>query len=1021
MGKRNLKNELAIIFSIVILLTSILPLAALSAPSTSPQPEEPYERVIYKAGSWYSEYMGYDGKRNLIVGYQGSREIIETQASDKQPIKFSLKNNTLLRGVYLPYSYPQENPQLEAVNFFLEDERGNIYGPFTTRPSTVGNIQEASEKQEMPKGFSVETISIDNIYIPEQEIVLKAGSYSLYTNDDTRHVRNNETGLGAAVLIKGIDYSAWQKYKENLLKWVLENDPENSDIRENAISVAGSQDLAGVRLNPGSYEAISVEKPPTKLFSATFTLDDSYQIDEVVFNTFNGGQGAPPGLVSIADNAGKEYGQYQAYGGILGTIPNGLWIAAPGIVLPAGEYILSLPDMSVVAYDNEGYPDFYVSVSPMPPQLFDFTGRYQINLDTIKTSTIMGPVQEGRSSFSLKDFELTVLDKCDTIELIGKYEGMPFSQICEITERDENSLKASFTFAADLTKLPYKAKIGAGGVVTLQKEQGRAAKLDLQGDATFERAASETKGADFNSYQLTASGNMIGKDLPPYVLTALGAKMPSAGNIPGPDGPAQAAAGALFPPLVGVVVHVLETLLKPKPKAKVRDKDWYKDKYPGKTDEELAMIMMADALGNTDEPDDDPFSVGDNEKPGGSDYVSPGSSDGGYEGDYEPEDYNDQTDSSDSDGDVRSDEDSYEKTDKSAEKAPESEQKVPAEPELEPPQPAEPETMVVQTDHKGGTTEYVKDPVTGEWVNPQTGGVFDPEAYEKVVKPGFEKDKEFINSEFEKNTKGETAHDRWVREEELKRQEKLREEEYLIKLGKKHGTSNKEELEEIIGKIQAIDKKIADTWNAAGNLNAGLETGAKAVGAVSDGVIDGMANATGPVGKKIRVIYKVTKGVAGTMAKDGISAKSLASGLAKGGTDAYSDFVKNPAAKALVTVSGEVVGGGISEGWEGAAKGAVDGAVKAGLDAVPDALSKGYGGDLISTAAKGGKVRVAWDVGGKLSGKTVTKEVAEKFVTQKINRQVVHSTIKTAAGLTDEFAIKPGITEPIKEEIGKMF
>ena len=55
MGKRNLKNELAIIFSIVILLTSILPLAALSAPSTSPQPEEPYERVIYKAGSWYSE------------------------------------------------------------------------------------------------------------------------------------------------------------------------------------------------------------------------------------------------------------------------------------------------------------------------------------------------------------------------------------------------------------------------------------------------------------------------------------------------------------------------------------------------------------------------------------------------------------------------------------------------------------------------------------------------------------------------------------------------------------------------------------------------------------------------------------------------------------------------------------------------------------------------------------------------------------------------------------------------------
>ncbi|KJS84864.1 MAG: hypothetical protein JM58_10105 [Peptococcaceae bacterium BICA1-8] len=980
MGKRNLKKKLAVIFCIVIFLASILPLAALCAPSTSPPPEEPYERVFYKTGSWYSEYMNYDENRNLIIGYQGSREITETQASDKAPIKFSLKTDTLLRGVYLPYSYPQENPQLETVSFFIEDELGNIYGAFVTRPSTVGNIQDLSETQkEASKGSS-----IDNIFIAEQEIVLLAGNYSLHISDDTRLVRNSETGLAGAVLIKGVDYSAWQKYKKNLLKWVLENDPEKSGDanEENVIAVGGSQGLVGIRENPESYEAILREKPPTKPFPASFTLEESFQIDEIVFNTFNGGQGTPPGIISIADKAGKVYGQYQAYGGMLGTIPNGLWIAAPGIVLPAGEYILSLPDMSVVAYDNEGYPDFYVSVSPMPPQLFDFTGTYQINLDTIKTSTIMGPVKDGQSSFSLKDFELTVLDKGDSIELIGRYEGMPFSQICEITEREENSLKASFNFAADLTKLPYKAKIGAGGLVILQKEQVIAAKLDLQGDATFERAASETKGADFNTYQVTASGNMLGKDLPPYVLTALGAKMASAGNIPGPDGPAQAAAGALFPPLVGVVVHVLETLLRPKPKAKAkaRDKDWYKDKYPGKTDEELAMIMMADAMGNTDEPDDDPFSVGDNEKSEGSGYSPSESSDEGYESDYESEDYDDQTDSSDSDSDLGEEDSNKEPS------VPKSEQELPAEQELEP-EPVEPETMTIQTDHKGGTTEYVKDPETGEWVNPLTGGVFDPEAYEKVVKPGFEKDKEFINKEFEKNTKGETAHDQLVKEAEAKIQEKLKEEEYLIKLGKKHGTSDKKELEAIIGKTQAIDKKIADTWTAAGNLNAGLETGAKAVGAVSDAVIDGMAAATGPAGKNIRVIYKVSKGALGTMAKDGISTTSLASGLAKGGADAYSDFVKNPAAKALVTVSGEVVGGGISEGWEGAAKGAVEGAVKAGLDAVPDALSKGYGGELISTSLKGGKVRVAWEAGGKLSGKTVTAEAAAKFATQKINRQ----------------------------------
>lgn len=1020
-----IKKLLALI-AIVLIFITVLPVAVLGAENKTPPPEEPYQKVVFKQGNWYSEYMDYDDSTHLIVGYQGNRTLEETQPTNKTtanaPLQLSLKSKTLLRGVYFPFTYPAEKPNIKDVNFWLEDKLGNKYGPWAIVSTPVIKVVEMSfSSKEIEKKASNEPVFMDCIFTAEQEIVLPAGDYVLNTTDNTRLVRNTETGLAGAVLIKGIEHSSWQKYKEKLLEWQINQDPKNSPSQKAELKVAGSAELAQSFNNPEKYEANS-QKAPAKPLPASISLKESTLIDKIVFNTYNAGKGATPGLISLTDKNGKVYGNYQAYGGMLREAANGMWIAAPGIVIPAGDYVFSLPDMAVTEYDEQGYPDFFVSITPLPPQHYDFTGRYIIDLDAIKTSTIMGPVKESKSSFSLKQFELTVLDQGDTLEVIGKYEGMPFSQLCKVVERNENMVKAPFAFKMDLSHLPYKAKLGVLGTITLQKFPGAPPKIDFLGETVFERAASAEKGADYNTYKVLAKGSLAGKDLPAYVAAALGARMPSVGNIPGPSGSGQAAVGTLFPPLAVVVAQVLQSVLKPKPKASKgksgkRDKGWYKDKYPGKTDEQIAHIMLADAMGNTDEPDDDPLSVGDNERSSPSGNDSSGEGESSYEDSYE-EDSADESGSSASNSDFG--EDSPPEEGKPAEnELPGSDSSDPTDPS----QPSEPETLVLQTDHKGGTTEYVKDPETGEWVNPLTGGILDPEVYEKVVKPGFEKDKDFINQEFEKNTKGETEFDDEVRKAEAARIKAAAEADYLRKLGKKYGTSDEQELWETIEKRRDLDKAVADAYIKAGNLNAGLENAATVTVVVTDTIIDGMANVTGPLGgKQVRAGYKLFKGIGGTMAEKGVSTNSFASGFVKGGADAATDYIDNPYAKAAVTVGGEAIGQGISDGWEGLANGAVDGTLKVGIGAITDKVAgDGFGNDMVTTSLKNGSVRVAVKSGGKWSGRILSETGAKVFKDNKVTQQVGQSLIKGASGLVDEFGVKPGLADPIKDSISERF
>lgn len=947
-----MKKMRARIFILCFTLINLLPLTAFAAGDIAP-PDKPYEKVASKSGGWYSEPIAYNGKTNLVVGYTGSWKI-----SKEDQIGFEIKEKTVVSGIYLPLAEGLEG----EVVLHLEDSGGNIYKGFSVEKQRSGQIRESKES-----GSS--EIETTYIFTPKGDITLAKGQYSLLVEGS-----KNLTG---AFLVKGFHFGAYEKYRQSLLAWELENNlGKAKDAKTD--QAFGNEELGKDTKGEYVYGEPEIGDPPV------FALDAEYQIDEIIISTFNDGKGASPGEISIINAGGEMVYSGQSYGVSIENIANGAWKIAPAILLPAGNYSIAISQAELLSYDQDGQALFYVKVS-LPIQMReDFTGTYKINLDNYKTNTLMGKVEGKISSFSLKDFELTVLDKGRELELIGQYEGMPFSQVCEIIEETPEKILAQFDFAADLTKLPYKAKISASGMVSLVKDAGGLIQIAINGTSIYDRSASAEKGADYNTYDLEAGGIMVQRDLPPFVITALG-KAKGAGNIPGPDNAGQAAAGILFPPLVGLVVNVLQEALKPKvsSKKRVRDKDWYKEKYPGKTDEQLAMIMLGDAMGNTDNPDEgDGISIGDNEESGSSSLLSGGD-------DFENT-YGEEAEL------VWGNEDDKELDPESASPSDQTEENLDTRVEQSD---QEPETMVVQTSANGGQTLFVKDPKTGEWVDPQTNSVLDIEKHGQALEE-MKKEQEWANKEFDKISAGESQHDKALRDSMIKISQKEDQDNYNNILKKKYASDNMDEISNIVKENQKRAGEWAEIWKRNDRVLGVMEVGAVAVGTAADVGIDGLSLIT-PGGTKVRSTYKVLKGVAGTMAdasskgKDVVNWGNVTEGAIKGGADAALDYIpggggaKTIAAKAGVTVFGETAGSAAGAALRGenvvkaASKGFKDGGYKATVGAVTDKLA----GNLPNPVISRGSFKAVPNLKNVVISNTSAKKIG--------------------AALVDEYGIKP--------------
>jgi len=977
-----MKKFIMIVFVMLIVLSNIIPAMAFAEDVKTPPPVKPYEKVVAKNGNWYSEQIKYDGNSNLVTGYLGE---YVNDGSNKEII-FEIKEDIVLSGISLPFI----GQSMEPIIIKLQDEKGNIFDNLQTE-KVISNVLGGKAGADFDI-YASEKISY--VYNSDNNIVLQKGQYTMTLNSSDKAV--------GTFMIKGMNYSAYERYKKDLIEWELQN---NNELSENIEIFQTFGNEKFIKEDLDKYKNNGFENPPTKN-PIVFNLDSEYMIDEIIINTYNDGYGEKPGIISISNESGEIVLSEQAYGGSLLDVANGMWKIAPNIVFGAGNYFISIANPEILSYDEAGEPLFYVKASIPVSIRYDFTGTYSINLDTYKTRTLMGLVSSQESSFSVKDFELTVLDKQGEIQLIGKYEDIPFSQGCEIIEETVDFIVAKFDFAADLTKLPYKVKIGADARVTLIKPENGDATINIEGIGTFKREATKEKGADDNEYSIVSNGTIKQKELPLFVMTALG-KSSDAGNIPGPDNATQAATGMLFPPLVGLVVASLQDILKPKVKVKakakaaVRDKGWYKTNNPNLSDEQLAMVMLADAMGGTDNPDEgDAISVGDNEKPGGSDYeVNDDNEETGDETLYEEES------GTDSQTEIEQNVENEPQSQKS-----ENENQLNKEKPEEPQKtdkievPEEPEEMVLQTSANGATSRYVKDPSTGEWVNAETGGILDYDKYKETAEKQFADDKKFNDDQFDKMSKGETEHDKILREEMQKIKDKEKLGNYQNKMKSKYGTDNIEDINTIIKAKEVLDRESFKRWQNIGDFNAAGEVGATVVGAVADTAIDGLSGVT-PGGNYIKAGYKATKGIAGTMAEKGVSKASLYEGTIKGVTDAALDaeyFKNNPFKKAIITAAGEAVGSAVGDAnrpdgdWlKAGTEGAIDGVFKVAVGTITDKVA----GDANIVLPKG----------------------TPKFLPTMKNVLVNKSSASKVGGtLTDEFYVKPKGVNPIKKiVIGK--
>ena len=100
-----MRKFLAVLLLAAALLANALPAVAAGMERTAPQPEKPYEKVVAKNGSWYSEHLDFGSGSELIAAYEGGYEAdIPPAADNSADMKFTLGEKIFLKGICLPYA-----------------------------------------------------------------------------------------------------------------------------------------------------------------------------------------------------------------------------------------------------------------------------------------------------------------------------------------------------------------------------------------------------------------------------------------------------------------------------------------------------------------------------------------------------------------------------------------------------------------------------------------------------------------------------------------------------------------------------------------------------------------------------------------------------------------------------------------------------------------------------------------------------------------------------------------------------
>ena len=257
----------------------------------------------------------------------------------------------------------------------------------------------------------------------------------------------------------------------------------------------------------------------------------------------------------------------------------------------------------------------------------------------------------------------------------------------------------------------------------------------------------------------------------------------------------------------------------------------------------------------------------------------------------------------------------------------------------------------------GAETLYVRDPETGEWYDPSTNSIMNPDDLERFNKQRME-DQKWTRDQMDKLRNRTTQTDRLLQDEQEKLKQELKQKyDEIDRQGAKdkaairsgtYGMSD-EQRKEYLNKRQenyvtkqTAAHRTADNWDTAVKVAEGVETAA-------DIGVDVLSKITAPVGgEAIADAYVMTKNVVKSTSEAVAEGKNVLIGIRKGLGDGAIDVAQNHAkgvGQVLANVGGEAIKGGVEAAWkgesitQGAFEGSLKGTVKLGIERVGDAIS----------------------------------------------------------------------------------
>ncbi len=265
----------------------------------------------------------------------------------------------------------------------------------------------------------------------------------------------------------------------------------------------------------------------------------------------------------------------------------------------------------------------------------------------------------------------------------------------------------------------------------------------------------------------------------------------------------------------------------------------------------------------------------------------------------------------------------------------------------------EPEIFVYKDPATGAESLYVRDPETGEWYDPSTNSIMNPDDLERFNKQRME-DQKWTRDQTDKLRNRNTELDRQLkadRENLMKKYDEIDRQGAKDKAAIRSGTygMSDEQRKEYLNKRQenyvtkqTAAHRTADNWDTAVKVAEGVETAA-------DIGVDVLSKITAPVGgEAIADAYVMTKNVVKSTSEAVAEGKNVLIGIRKGLGDGAIDVAQNHAkgvGQVLANVGGEAIKGGVEAAWkgesitQGAFEGSLKGTVKLGIERVGDAIS----------------------------------------------------------------------------------